>query len=130
VIRQAAISCERSSPTGRSPKAAPPSEQPARLLDRHWFNVMLREVRLHQFGDREGSRDSLLPSHPFQLALQSFRRVPLGSEPATLHPLGVSAANPVSVRPQRFSFPTSSRQPDQLALLRHQQSPLSPGDTR
>jgi hypothetical protein len=50
-------------------------EQPAQLLDRHWVNVMLLEVRLHEFGDREGSRDPLLPSQPFQLALQSLRSV-------------------------------------------------------
>jgi hypothetical protein len=38
---------------------------------------------------------------------------------ATLHPLRVPAAHPVSVRPERLSVPSRSLQPDRLALLRH-----------
>jgi len=52
-------------------------EQPAQLLDRHRPNDMLGEVRLDQFGDGQRSRNSLLASQPFQVPLQSLRRVPL-----------------------------------------------------
>ena len=72
-IREAAISCERSSdwsfaePRDRFP------EQPAQLLDRHRLNVMLQDVRLAQIGKGERSRYSLLPSLPLQRPPQSFR---------------------------------------------------------
>jgi hypothetical protein len=72
-----------------------------------------------------GDLETRSPSQPFRLALQGFRRDPLGSKPATLHSLRASAAHPVSVRPQRLSVPTSSLQPDHLSLLRHHYSPLS-----
>jgi hypothetical protein len=77
-IRRAAISCERNSPTGRGAEDGDClPEQPTQLLDRHRVNVVLGEVRFHQFGESEGSRDSLLPPQPLQLPLQSLRRVPL-----------------------------------------------------
>jgi hypothetical protein len=53
-IRQAAISSDRSSPTGRSPKTATafPSSQRS-FLDRHRLNVMLCQVSLHEVGERQ-----------------------------------------------------------------------------
>jgi hypothetical protein len=49
------------------------AKQPVQLLDRHWLDVMLREVHLHQLGDGERARDSLLASQPLQLPFQSLR---------------------------------------------------------
>jgi hypothetical protein len=78
---------------------------------------MLLEVRLHQFGYGERSRDSLLPPQPVQLPLQSLRRVTLGSKTPALHSLRVSAPHPKPIRPQRLPVPTGPLQLDQLALL-------------
>jgi hypothetical protein len=75
------------------------SEQPAQLLDRHRLDVVLCQVSLHEFGERQRSCEASLPPQPLQLALQSLRRIPLRNEPAPLHPLRVSAAKPVAVRP-------------------------------
>src|SRR5436190_4318073 len=80
-------------------------------------DVMLREIHLHQLAESQGSRDSLLASQPLQFPLQSLRRVPFRSKPA-LNSLRVSTAHPVPVRSRRLPVPTSSLQPDQLAVLR------------
>ena len=124
-IRQAAISSDRSSPTrSLAERGDRLSEQPAQLLDRHRLDVVLREVHLDQFGEGQRPRHAPLAPQPLQRAFQSHRRVRLGGEPATLHSLRASAAEPIAVRPQRLSVPTRSLQLDQLTLLRHRAHPL------
>src|SRR6266508_2176662 len=44
------------------------AEQIAELLDRHRLRVVLREVRLHEFGEREPACDASLTSQPLELA--------------------------------------------------------------
>jgi hypothetical protein len=81
-------------------------EQPAQLLDRHLVDVVLRQVRLHQIGEGQRSREPPLPPQQLELPLQSLRRIPLRGEPATLHALRAAAAHPVAERPQRRSVAT------------------------
>jgi hypothetical protein len=78
------------------------TQQPAQLLDRHCVNVVLLEVRLYQFGERQGSRDSLLPSQELQLSLQSLRRVPLGESVATASSLH-GAVTAIDAKPMLLS---------------------------
>ncbi len=76
------------------------AEQVAELLDRHRLDVVLRQVRLDELGEREPPRDPPLPSKPLELALERVPRVLLGGESAPLHALRVAAARAVPVRPQ------------------------------
>src|SRR5215207_5725640 len=117
------MSCERSSATGRSPKAATafPSSQRSFSIVTGWTSCCC-EVHLHEFGESQRPRDAALAPHPLQLSLQRFRRVPLRGEPATLHSLRVSTADSVPIRPSRLPVP-ASLQPDQLTLLGHRAHP-------
>jgi hypothetical protein len=83
-------------------------QQPTQLLNRHRLNIVLYQVSLHEFGQRQRLCESPLPPQPIQLTLQRLRRVPLRHEPATLYPLRAAAATPVAVRPQRLSVLTSA----------------------
>jgi hypothetical protein len=53
---------------------------------------VLRQVRLHQLGEGQRSREPPLAPLPLQLTLQRLRRFLLGDKAATLHPLRVTAA--------------------------------------
>src|SRR6266498_3743237 len=50
------------------------AEQIAELLDRYRLHVVLREVRLHEFGEREPACDASLTSQPLELALECITR--------------------------------------------------------
>jgi hypothetical protein len=100
-------------------------EQPTQLLDRHSVDVMLREIRLHQFADRQGARDSPLALQTFQLPLQSLGRVTFRRKSASLYSLRAPTAHSVTERPERLPAPTPALQLDQLTLLRHRDHPFS-----
>src|SRR6266542_5559681 len=85
VIRQAAISCERSSGRRRPPKARSAlSAQPAELLDRLRFRVVLGEVLRDELPQRQRAADALLPAEMFERPFECFRRVTLGREASPL----------------------------------------------
>ncbi|MDP9308971.1 MAG: hypothetical protein M3P15_11795 [Actinomycetota bacterium] len=61
------------------------AEQPAQLLDRHPLNVMLGEIGLDEFSERQCARNPPLAPHTFQVALKRVCRILLGRESAALH---------------------------------------------
>jgi hypothetical protein len=75
------------------------AEQVTELLDRHRLDVMLRQIRLDELGEREPPRDARLSPKPLQLPLERLTRVLLTGEPATLHALRAATAGPIPVRP-------------------------------
>jgi hypothetical protein len=62
------------------------------------LHVVLLEVGLDEFGEREPARDPSLTPKPFELALERLTRILLRAEPATLDALGVAPAGPVAIR--------------------------------
>jgi hypothetical protein len=84
------------------------AEQIAELLDRNRLDVVLCQVRLHEFRERERARDPTLAAHPLKLALERIERVLLGSEAAALNALRVATASPVAVRPQPLAAGTAT----------------------
>src|SRR6266540_3444328 len=101
------------------------AEQIAELLDRHRLRVVLREVRLHEFGEREPACDASLTSQ--QLALECITRILLRGKPAPLDPLRVAAAGPEAIRPQPLTAGSATREFDCLSLLHHRWDPLLSG---
>jgi hypothetical protein len=59
-------------------------EQPAELVDRLRFRVILGEVLLDELLQRQRIADAFLPSEMFERPLECFRRVTLGGEASPL----------------------------------------------
>lgn len=59
-------------------------EQPAELVDRLRFRVILGEVLLDELLQRQRIADAFLPSEMFDRPLECFRRVTLGGEASPL----------------------------------------------
>src|SRR5712691_378357 len=67
------------------------AEQVAELRNRHRLDVVLRQVRLDELGERERARDPTLATHPIELTLERVPRVPrvlLAGESAPLNAPG------------------------------------------
>jgi hypothetical protein len=63
-------------------------EQPAELVDRLRFRVVLGEVLLDELPQRQRAADAFLSTEMFERPFECFRRVTLGSLPA------VTVSNP------------------------------------
>jgi hypothetical protein len=59
-------------------------EQPAELLDRLRFRVVLGDVLLDEFLQRQRTADAFLSTEMFELPFECFRRVTLGEEASPL----------------------------------------------
>jgi hypothetical protein len=59
-------------------------EQPAELVDRLRFRVVLGEVLLDQLPQRQRAADTFLSTEMFERPFEGFRRVTLGAEASPL----------------------------------------------
>ena len=76
-------------------------EQPAELVDRLRFGVVLGEVLLDELLQRQRAADAFLSTEMFERPFECFRRVTLGGEASPLQPSRTRTVGPVPVRPHR-----------------------------
>jgi hypothetical protein len=98
-------------------------EQPAELVDRLRFRVVLGEVLLDELPKRKRAADALLPPETFERPFECLRRVTLGAEASPLQTSRTRTVGPIPVRPDRAAVDGALPELEDLTLLHHRSLP-------
>src|SRR6266508_2534026 len=126
VIRQAAISCERSSPRRRSPNsetAFASSQRSFSIVSR--LRVMLGEVLIDEPGERKRGCGAVRTPQPLKRPIERLPRVQLRLKAAPLHPPRAPPTRPIPEPPKRRPARPVRLHREDLTLLRHDEPPRS-----
>jgi hypothetical protein len=98
-------------------------EQPAELVDRLRFRVVLGEVLLDQLVQRQRAADALLPTDTFERPFECLRRVTLGGEASPLQTSRTRTVGPIPVRPYWAAVDGALLELEDLTLLHRRSLP-------
>src|SRR5206468_11917241 len=105
-------------------------EQPAQLLSRLGWRIVLRQILVDEHREGEGARRAVRTPQALKRPLERLARVPLRREAAPLHPPRTAPPNPIAVTPKRFSASHLRFHLQDLTLLHHHEPPRSTTTSR
>jgi hypothetical protein len=73
------------------------------------LHVVLREIHIDEVGERQPACNPLLAPYPLELSVEGVLGVLFRGKPAALDTLGVAAADPIAVRPERPAVRAATR---------------------
>jgi hypothetical protein len=98
-------------------------EQPAELVDRLRFRVVLGEVLLDELLQRQRAADTFLSAEMFERPFECFPRVTLRGEASPLQPSRTRTAGPIPVRPYQAAIDRALLELEDLTLLHRRSLP-------
>jgi hypothetical protein len=105
-------------------------EQPAQFRDRLRLAVVLSQVLVDQFAERQRAAAPPITPHSLERPLEPLARVPLGRRTTPLNTPRATAADAIAKRPHT-GLVSATPQPEYLTLLQHHDHfPSDPGSMK